>query len=140
MMTQEQLLEVTKGDENAANFLAAFQDKAHLLDDVLDQDHPRSPDEHYMTELNWLLTLTSNPFVQQHSAKLVPVMALGINAWADSNVMQKSVKRRDRMAADVVKGFYHEILWLVALICGGYDHMRVVSLKYRNYNFEEDLT
>ena len=140
MMTHEQFLEVAKGDENAANFLGAFQDKAHLLDDMVDHDHPRSLDEHCQIELNWLLTLTSNPFVQAHTGKLVPVLTLGLNAWADSNAMQRSVKKRDRLVADVVKGFYHEVVYLVALICGGYDHMRVISMKYRKYNFEEDLT
>jgi hypothetical protein len=136
MMSHEQFLEVACGDQNAANFLAAFQDKAHLLDDVVDHDD-RSEADHAKIELNWVLTLAQNPFVRQYADRIVPVLALGLNAWLDSNQMRRSTKKQDRMASDVVKGYYHEVIYLVALICGGYDHMRAMSWKFRSYDFEE---
>lgn len=137
MMTYKEFLEVSKDDENAANFLAAFQAKAHLLDDVVDHAPDRMDKEHVMVELDWLLTMTQNPFVQAHKEKLVPVIILGMNAWLDANQWQLSVDKRKRTAADVVKGFYHEVLYLTALICGGFDHMRAMSEKHRSYDFED---
>lgn len=137
MMTYEQLMEVSKNTQDAADFLMAFQSKAHLLDDVIDCDVERTEDEHANVELNWMFVLARNPFFQTHAEKILPVLALGMNAWQDSNVLRKSVRKRDRIMADVVKGVYHEVLWLVALICGGYEHMRAMSTKYRSYDFEE---
>lgn len=139
MMTQAQLLEVAKGNADAAGFLAAFQGKAHLMDDVVDRDVPERMDrEHVLVELDWLLALTQNPFVQSHRGQLVPVIVLGMNAWLDANQWEVSVDKRKRTAADVLKGFYHEVMYLVALLCGGFDHMRAMSAKYRSYDFEEN--
>ncbi len=137
MMTFKEFMEVTKGNVPAAEFLQTFQAKAHLLDDVVDHAPARRDRDHVRIEMDWLLALTENTFVQSYKQQLVPVIVLGMNAWLDANQWQLSVDERKRTAADVVKGFYHEVLYLTALICGGFDHMRAMSEKYRAYDFED---
>jgi len=38
---------------------------------------------------------------------------------------------------DVLKGNYHELMYLTAFLCGGWAHMRYISAEYRQYDFEK---
>lgn len=138
MITPDEALEIADGNQDAANFLLSFQAKAHLMDDAVDMDRVRSDAEHAEIEADWLLTLTTNPFVLRHSGKLVPVLLFGLNAWLDANQMQRSVIAEDRRTADVVKGMYGEVVFLTAHLCGGWNHMRAMSQKFRKYDFEKE--
>ena len=67
-----------------------------------------------LNEAEWIQQLTGNPFVLQHSARLVPVLLLGLNAWVDSNRLDAGPVR------DVLKGQWHEGVHVVALLTGGF--------------------
>lgn len=130
-------LEIANGDESAAAFAAAFVARAHLVDDIEDGDKPVPSDSLVAGEVDWLVTLAGNRFFNEHKAALVPAMVMGLNAWRDSNAWRRNVDARKRRASDVLKSFYHEVVYLVAFLTGGLEHMQKISGKYREYDMEE---
>lgn len=141
----EILTAAANGNASALEFLRVFARRAHWVDDVVDGDGKgdiRDPlrgrpfaDSMAAYECEWLLTLSGNPFFLAHRAQLVPAMVLALNAWVDSNRSQ-GTGDRDQVVRDVVKGQWHEVVWLVAWLTGGWTTMREVSGKYRDYDFE----
>lgn len=138
MLTKTQFLEITRGDGPAADFLEAYQQRCHYVDDLCDEpgrglDAAPLLAQH---ESAWLLALTANPWFAAHKAALVPLMLLAASAWADSNDLRKSADAPVRRAADVVKGLWHEVIFLTAWLCGGWDHLRSISAKFREYDYD----
>lgn len=123
------LAAAANGNGEALRFLVAYARRAHWVDDLRDEEERPTPDRLAVEEADWLLTLSGNPFFLAHRAQLVPVMLLGLNAWVDSHV-------RPDHERDVVKGFWHETVWLVAWLTGGWSHLREVTGKYREYDHE----
>lgn len=134
--TREQLItECANNNKDAADFLRVFVDRAHWIDDLADQDGQLSLEPGALAgrEMLWLVTLTQNPFFLKFKDQLLPVMLLGLNAWVDSCGM-RGVQR------DVVKGFYHEVAYAVAMLTGGWPHLRKVTGELRAYDIEEMAT
>lgn len=129
-MTKEQIIKLAaSGNPQAELFLEAFVRRAHYLDDIQDQDQGKTLRVADF-ESEWLFTLAANPFFLTHREQLVPVMILSINAWADSNLMERGPVR------DVVKGLWHEVVYLTAFIVGGWPHLRIVTSTAREYDLE----
>ncbi len=140
----EILQAASHGNAAALEFLRVFARRAHWVDDLADRDTSKSgradgslgmtalgpaPSDLAEFEAEWLLCLSANPFFLAHRAQLVPAMVLALNAWVDSEAMRSA-------AADVVKGQWHEVVWLVAWLTGGWTKLRDVSGQFRSYDFE----
>lgn len=134
-MTREALIkECANGNKDAGVFLSIFIERAHWLDDLVDEPLQPRAEALALKEMAWLVALVQNPFFQEHKAHILPVMLLGLNAWADSDLMPPGVQR------DVVKGMYHEVAYLVAMITGGWPRLRSVTRALRRYDIEEPPT
>lgn len=126
------------GNAAALEFLRAFARRAHYVDDIADRDKlPEegasfSPAALAQREQEWLLVLSGNPFFLANRAALVPAMVLALNAWVDSEV----VAWDSNDVRDVVKGQWHEVVWLVAWLTGGWAHLRAASMEFREYDLE----
>lgn len=130
----EILMAASNGNLQALEFLRVFARRAHWVDDVHDKQGKDPSAVIASAEAEWLLCLTSNTFFLAHRAQLVPAMILGLNAWVDSNAIQMDEKP---VVRDVVKGQWHEVVWLVAWLTGGWDKMRAVSSQFRAYDIED---
>lgn len=135
--SRDDILEaVAKGNPGALEFLRVFARRAHAVDDLADLDVPMAVDvsnrvQHLAyIETEWLLLLSSNTFFLAHRAQLVPAMILALNAWVDS-------ERFDGDVRDVVKGQWHEVVWLVAFLVGGTNHLRAMTWRFRAYDLEQ---
>ena len=117
------------GNGEALRFLNAFVRRAHWVDDVQDEKKRPLPYRLAETEADWLLVLSGNQFFLAHRAQLVPVMLLGLNAWVDSHNLPAPER-------EGVRGLWHETVWLVAWLTGGWPHLREVTAKYREYDYE----
>lgn len=137
-MNSEQLNYATKGNAAAAEFLRVFIAHCHTLDDVIDRDKPVTDEALIASEIEWLLALSGNPFFQQNRALLVPLIVQSFNAWLDSNKWATDAKPEKRIASDALKGWYHEVVFHTAFICGGWAHLRDVTSKHREYDFEPE--
>ena len=133
-MTPEQIItSASNGNAEALSFLRCYVIRAHLLDDLIDRDQPVLDEMLAKSEAEWIQQLTGNPFVLQHSARLVPVLLLGLNAWVDSNRIDSGAVR------DVLKGQWHEVVHLVALLTGGWDALRKLTAGGREFDFEVEM-
>ena len=137
----EILTAAANGNAAALEFLRAFARRAHWVDDLRDEPLAHTcHDTIAEMEAEWLLVLTANPFLLANKASLVPAMVLALNAWIDSENWQKPVdgpeQVRHRAQVSVIKGQWHEVVWLVAWLTGGWEKMHDVSAKYRSYDFE----
>lgn len=139
MITNEQALKIANGNKDAARFVQAFVCHCHVLDDVIDKDKPVTDEVLIGTEASWLIELTHNPFFVANKAMLVPIILNAFNAWLDSNRMATSEDENVKRASDVVKGFYHEVCWQVALITGGWKHMRSITSEHREYDYDHGM-
>jgi hypothetical protein len=135
MLDEATALRIANDDADAARFLRAFVAHCHMLDDVIDRDAVVDDERLIQSEAAMLLQM-GNPFFQKHATLLIPLIINGYNAWLDANRMEKSPDENVARAADVVKGFYHEVCWQVAFICGGWAHMRNVTRTLREYDYD----
>ena len=138
------------GNAAALEFLRAFATRAHWIDDLRDADNLPEGGRHLagdiaQRESEWLLTIAGNPFFLANRAALVPAMLLALNAWVDSEsakcVAGGGLREADRVlqvTRDIVKGQWHEVVWLVAWLTGGWQHLRATSREFRAYDFESE--
>ena len=142
------------GNAAAQDFLRAFATRAHWVDDLADGDSnptdsssptaPPTASKLAEMEGEWLLTISGNPFFLANRAALVPAMLLALNAWVDSEAMPTHdvgygghVPSKEKLGAQAaVKGQWHEVVWLVAWLTGGWQHLRATSREFRAYDFE----
>lgn len=135
-MDRDDILQAAaKGNASALEFLRVFARRAHWVDDLKDGDKldvgaTYSAEAFLKNESEWLLTLSGNAFFLAHRAQLVPAMILALNAWVDS-------ERMPHPTCDVVKGQWHEVVWLVAFLVGGSLHLQDITARWRCYDIEE---
>lgn len=132
---------VCKGNADAERFCKSWVEYCHLLDDCVDQDKPLGAERVAGTGIKFILELSTNPFFQAHKAQLISLMIQGFRAWADSNASKYgNTSNVERCCErDVLKGFYHEVVFHVAAVVGGWDHLREVTAMCRQYDFEPRL-
>ena len=141
-MSEEQTLKlarVVNGNQDAERFVIAWHQWCHLIDDLVDKDRVVAADERGRILVQFIMELAGNPFFLQYRLTLLPLMVQAINAWVDSDLVAVSLPPatlRERITRDVLKGYWHEVIWQVAFITGGWPAMREVS--DRNYDFEAD--
>lgn len=124
------------GNKEAFEFLRAFLLFVHAADDVIDADKPIDSENFLLVNMEWVRCLSFNSFYQEHKASLYPLIAQSVNDYADSNLWAKRSDFRDRASSDVLKSNYQQIFYQVALLCGGWDHMREMSKKHRVYDYD----
>src|SRR3954469_3302533 len=107
------------GNADAERFCKAWVGFCHVLDDCYDRDHPVSDSCLASVFVQIILEVSGNPFFLLHKPMLLSLMVQGANAWLDSN--RPGITQAER---DVLKGFYHEVVFHVAFLVGGWSHLR----------------
>ncbi len=149
-MNRDTILQAAaNGNAQALEFLRVFARRAHWVDDIADGakgqrgkgaegNGPAPQDGLFFLstlaryESEWLLCLASNPFFLAHRAQLVPQMILALNAWEDS----EAVDWDSTDIRDVLKAKWHDVVWLVAWLVGGTEHLRNVTREHRSFDLE----
>lgn len=121
-----------KGCVDAERFCVAWVDFAHLMDDCADRDKSTGPDRIASTLAAFILELSGNPFFLANKAMLLGLMIQSAQAWADSDKRQPEER-------DVLKGMYHEVVFHVAFLVGGWNHLQHVTSECREYQFEKEV-
>jgi hypothetical protein len=127
---------VCSGDREAESFCEAFICWCHWIDDIVDKDRLWLPQETIEVNLQALLTFSANPFFERHKSSLLPLIIQAFRAFVDSTRMEKAPDVRDRRAADILKSNYHEVIWHVAFLVGGFDHMTAVTQRHRKFDYD----
>ena len=125
-----QLKEICLGNEAAFHFCLSYLTLCQLLDDVVDGEKVE-PEKLIQAVLNWSAQLSANSFYLANKEGLFALIAQGASAWLDSDYCGRSEKPQLKLAAHALKSFYGEVIYHVAFILGGYEHMRKCSLRWR---------
>lgn len=128
------------GHQPAADFILQLGDIAELWDDLLDADKgwplPSDANRVFVTAL---FHLPSNPFYRDHFGYLQPLMMAGVNAWLDSTKLEHESSSWSKTWAYALRDWYMELVPACAMLIGGFDHMRAVSLEARRFFQAETL-
>lgn len=127
---------VCKDNQAAMVFCEAFVQWVHWIDDLVDKDKLWLPRDVVTVNLNAALAFSDNAFFQQHKPQLMPLIIQAFRAYGDSNYFEKRQEVRDRRAADILKSTYHEVVWHVAYICGGWEHLTEVTKRCRIFDYD----
>jgi hypothetical protein len=119
-------------DPHAVRFVVDLGDTAELFDDIIDGD--KDPDPAHATRVLFkvLTEIPMNPFFERFKGQLVPILVTGINAWLDSNTLEKG-DENDQVFAYVLRDWYMEFVSFVIYLLRGRDYMRSVSMEVRSF-------
>lgn len=106
---------------------------SEVWDDLVDKDTTISASDISNAFVISLVNLETNRFWQMYRPFLFPIMVLGINAWMDANVLQKSRIEKYRMLAFYIRNYAAELVQMAAFCVGGFEHMRKVSIAVREF-------
>jgi hypothetical protein len=130
----EQYSEVCCGNRDAERFIAQWNLFVHGIDDIIDTGNASA--EEIISVFAQANVVYSQQFYRDHYLTLQPVILLITNAYADSVLWEKRGTEGQKKMADVLRFAGNEILFAVALICGGYQHMRSVSAGIRDKSWK----
>ena len=120
-------------NEEAWKFVSLFADRAHYVDDIVDDEGQITDEDIIQRELAWMLALGQNEFYKAHSGFLMPLIIMGCNAWLDANQWEKSDDPVKKTHSDVIKSLYHEVVFACVYICGGWAALREFTKQHREY-------
>lgn len=102
----------------------------HLIDDLWDtreDGRPTMDSEEVIRVFAYALLVYNSKFYLKHQSSLFPIFVHVTNTYADVLLFEKSPSEHKRAIADVIRCCGNDVFFIVALICGGYKHMREVS-------------
>ena len=123
----ENLLRWFCGNQSAVELLLTLSTISEAWDDLVDKDKELS--EADLEQCFWaaLVELPLNKFFNDNKAALMPLIVSSINLWLDSNKLARGDKT-DRTHAFTLCRIDLQIAQHIALLTGGVEHMREVSL------------
>jgi len=129
---------ISKGNVEAKIFLDLWFKYCHACDDLLDtreDGRPTMSAEAILETFIMAALLFNCAFFVQHRAMLFPIVLTVTNMYADSVAWEKSPQKHRRTMADVMRTCGDEMTFMVALICGGWQHMRTLSPEIRDIDW-----
>lgn len=121
-----------KGNQEAMAFCDAWYGYCHSIDDLIDsmQDGRPVMSKRQIIGLFFLAAIFYNlPFYRQHQALLFPIILDITNLYSVSVEWEVAPKQHLRAMADVFRTSGNRMYSMVALICGGPEHMLDISQK-----------
>jgi len=131
--------EVCNGNKDALSFCDLWYAYCHQIDDLIDckeDGRPTMSDEAILRIFVIAAMLYNCPFYVEHRQHLFPVVIMTTNLYADSVAWERSPVNRRRAIADVLRCCGDEMFAMVAMICGGWAHVRNVSPRIRERDFQ----
>jgi hypothetical protein len=135
-MNRQEALKIANGNEQAADFIEAFVALCHTLDDIEDKDKPVTDERLIGDFIRFKEALQLNPWASARATTFFPLIVVSFNAWLDANQWEKSEDVAKQRDADVVKGIYHEVVYWVAYLTGGWSHLRKTTSVHREYDHD----
>lgn len=132
-----------KGDQEAMIFNDMWYRYCHAIDDLIDTMEDGRPmmNAEQMLEIFALAAMLYNsPFFVRHRDMLFPIVLQVTSAFADSVAWERSPIKHRRTISNVLSACGDELYFTVALICGGWSHMRSISatIRERDYCAQHD--
>lgn len=135
--------QVCNGNADAEVFCDLWFQFCHGVDDIIDTREDgratMNPEE-ILRIFAVAMALYNCPFYILNRAVLHTCAMLIHNIYADTVLFEKAPEPEKRAIADVARCCGNETYFLVANICGGYDHMRKLSpiIRQRSWLLQHD--
>lgn len=126
--------ELCRGNPHALVFCDLWYTYCHSIDDILDtmeDGRPTMSKEAILAVFINAAMLYNSPFYVENRHHLYPVVFAVTNQYADSVAWERSPEKHRRTMADVLRCCGDEMLFIVAMIVGGWQHMRQMSGRIR---------
>jgi hypothetical protein len=120
-MTPESLDKLTyflKGDKNAVELCLNLMFVGHLLDDLIDRDVERTPEEIKQAFRILMVDNVNNPFYQAFRDKLDPLMGSAIMLWFDSTSLERG-NADEKLTAFCIRNALLQVIHSCILYIGG---------------------
>lgn len=120
--SEEGLLQLLCGNQEAARFVVDIAQCSHAYDDLIDRDKP-VPDA-AVHGLVWklLVSVPTNAFFRQHQDVIRPVLITAILNWHAATAMEKSGCAEQLHIAHALRYALGDVLLLCMAIVGGHQH------------------
>ncbi len=129
----KEVLELLSECPDAREFLVAYCDYCHAIDDVIDE---KITDSEYINKLHAAsLDLYNMPFWLKNAAMLWPLVHLINNDYADSNIWSASPLEWQRHQADVLRHGGNYMIFAVILLTKGREALRKYSAQIREVSY-----
>lgn len=128
--------DVCAGNKSALEFCRHFVAWCHLLDDVADGELKATLEQFIWLNVRMIEIFSGNVFWRKHKETLMPVIIASVRAWLDSEQLKKRPMIGQQIAAEVIKSQYQDVIWMVAYLCGGWEHQAKMTAKWRDYHFD----
>ncbi len=131
------------GNQDAMTFCDLYHSYVHGIDDLVDtmeDGRPTMSKEQIVGLFFQALILYNSAFFVAYRHLLFPVIIQVTNMYQDSVAWERSPKAHLRKIADVMRTCGGEVYFMVALICGGPEHMNKMSrlIRDRDYCSQHD--
>jgi hypothetical protein len=129
---------VCNDNKDAIDCCDLFYRYCHGIDDLLDtmeDGRPTMPKEEILSIFIMAGCLYNCPFFRKHSMTLFPVIIAITNSYADSVAWERDPLAHRRTIADVLRTVGDDFFFMIAMICGGWSHMRKVSGQIREVDY-----
>jgi hypothetical protein len=126
--------EVCKGRADALQFCHLWYRYCHGIDDLVDtmlDGRPKTSAEGILALFAQAAIIYNCPFFVANRNHLFPLVLSITNTFANSVAWERSPMAHRRVMADTLRMCGDEMFFLVAMIVGGWDHMRSLSDKIR---------
>ena len=127
------------GDPHAADFLWRFWNFSHAFDDLIDQDKPITAEKAMRELLLFVQMLSFNPFYQRHKDQLYSLLVqIGATVVDCDDWLAASKDTETRRIARAIGPGDCELIFHVAFLTGGWDHMRNLKGLRSCENFQRE--
>ena len=114
-------------NEEAIAFLVLWNDLLESADDVVDEN---TTTEFKISTYELFNRVYSHPYYLKHLREFTLLVSLINNAYADSEEAMKSNLPWKKELGDVLRHSSGEMIRAVALLEGGWQHLRSMSMKF----------
>jgi hypothetical protein len=130
--------EVCLGNTEAMQCCDLFYKYVHGIDDIIDtkeDSRPTMSNEKIIETFITCAGLYNCSFYRNHANVLLGVIIVVTNTWADSVAWERSPLEHRRTMSNVLRTCGDDFFFAVAMICGGWQHLRNVSAKIREADY-----
>lgn len=120
---------VANGNAEAYDLLWNIWNMCHVMDDGIDGDTKINKELAVKTFASFTITLAYNKFFLNNKDSLMAIILSAFNHWVTGDNMAESGISKQMACADIYKEAESDICFFVALLTGGWDHMRACTNK-----------
>ena len=120
---------IAAGNADARQLMWAVWNFEHLYDDLVDRDRSVAVEDASRVLVEFVRNISFNPFWQEHSWLLFPLLVSAANRWCDGETWA------DEKEAAIIRCGDVDFFLQVAYCIGGWEHMRACRAA-RSYDKE----